>query len=219
VTIVDNGSSDRTAGIARQLADTLTGVGVLHLERPGRGRALRTAWSRSAAPVVAYMDIDLSTELSALGPLVAPLLDGSADLTVGTRLAPGSRVSRSLRRETLSRGYNSLLRLVLRTRVSDAQCGFKAVRRGVLDSLLPLVADDGWFFDTELLVAAERLGLRIHEVPVTWVEDGDSTVRLVRTSLLDLQGIGRLARHPVPRAAGTGATVPAVTAPAARWPG
>jgi len=152
--------------------------------------------------VVAYMDVDLSTDLEAFGPLVAPLLDGSSDLVVGTRLAPGARVERSFRREALSRGYNALVHLVLRSRVSDAQCGFKAARREVVDTLLPLVADEAWFFDTELLVDAQRLGLRIREVPVTWVEDGDSTVRVLRTAALDLQGIVRLARHPVPRPSG-----------------
>ena len=215
VTIADNGSTDRTTAIARQLADTLPGVDLVRLERKGRGRALRAVWSGSAAPVVAYMDIDLSTELDAFGPLVAPLLDGSADLVVGTRLAPDSQVARSLRREVLSRGYNALVHLVLRSRVSDAQCGFKAARREVLGTLLPVVADDAWFFDTELLVAAERLGLRIREVPVTWVEDGDSTVHLLRTSLLDLQGIARLALHPVPRAGSPARTAaPTVAAPA-----
>ena len=199
VTIADNGSTDATPAIGATLVDELTGVRMVRLEEKGRGRALRAVWSASLAPVVAYMDIDLSTGLDAFGPLVGPLIDGTADLMVGTRLAPGSTVDRGLRREVLSRGYNRLLHLILGSGVSDAQCGFKAVRRPVIRELLPLVADNGWFFDTELLVAADRRGFRIGEVPVTWVENTDSRVRLVKTALRDLQGIARLARHPVPR--------------------
>jgi glycosyltransferase involved in cell wall biosynthesis len=199
VTIVDNGSTDATPVIGRRLVDEIDGVDMVRIEEKGRGRALRTAWSASRSPVVAYMDIDLSTGLDAFGPLVTPLLDGSRDLMVGTRLARGSTVVRSLRREALSRGYNRLVHLTLGLTVSDAQCGFKAARREAVEHLLPLVADDGWFFDTELLVAARRRGFRIGEVPVTWVENTDSRVHLWRTTVRDLEGIARLARHPVPR--------------------
>ena len=197
VTIVDNGSTDATPGLARRLADELEGVRVVRIEERGRGLALRTAWSRSTAPVVAYMDVDLSTELDAFLPLVTPLIDGTGDVAVGSRLVPGARVRRSPRREVLSRGYNALVRAALGCPVADAQCGFKAARRPVVDRLLPLVADNGWFFDTELLVAARRLGLRVAEVPVTWVENTDSRVRLVHTVKEDLKGIARLRRHPV----------------------
>jgi glycosyltransferase involved in cell wall biosynthesis len=199
VTIVDNGSTDATPALGRRLAEQLDGVRMLRIEEKGRGRALRAAWSASRSPVVAYMDIDLSTGLDSFVPLVAPLLDGSRDLMVGSRLAGQSKVVRSLRREILSRGYNLLVRLFLGRTVSDAQCGFKAVRRQAIEHLLPLVADDGWFFDTELLVAARRRGYRIGEVPVTWVENADSRVRLWKTTVRDLQGIARLVRHPVPR--------------------
>jgi hypothetical protein len=138
------------------------------------------------------MDVDLSTDLRGLLPLVAPLLSGHSDLAIGTRLAHGARVVRGPRRELISRTYNRLLRTTLRARSSDAQCGFKAVRRDVLDGLLERVRDDGWFFDTELLVLAQRRGLRIHEVPVDWIDDPDSRVRVVRTAIDDLKGIARL---------------------------
>ena len=138
------------------------------------------------------MDVDLSTDLDALLPLVAPLLSGHSDLAIGSRLARGSRTVRGPKREVISRGYNLLLRGTLRARFSDAQCGFKAIRADVARELLPLVEDDEWFFDTELLVLAERAGLRIHEVPVDWVDDPDSRVDIVRTALADLRGIGRL---------------------------
>jgi putative flippase GtrA len=160
----------------------------------GRGRALKRVWQASDATVLVYMDVDLSTDLNALLPLVAPLISGHSDLAIGTRLRHGSRVDRGPKRELISRSYNLLLRGALRARFSDAQCGFKAIRADVAREVLPLVEDDAWFFDTELLVLAERAGLRIHEVPVDWVDDPDSRVDIVRTALDDLRGMARLGR-------------------------
>ncbi|HZS24608.1 MAG TPA: glycosyltransferase [Gaiellaceae bacterium] len=194
ITVVDNGSSDRTWQIATRLAAELPSVQVRRVELPGRGRALQAAWSASDAAVLAYMDVDLSTDLRALLPLVAPLLSGHSDLAIGSRLSRGARVERGPRREVISRCYNALLRAVLRVRFSDAQCGFKAIRGDRARTLLPLVRDDGWFFDTELLVLAERMGLRIHEVPVDWRDDPDSRVDIVSTAIGDLRGVARLAR-------------------------
>src|ERR1700683_674081 len=192
VTVVDNASTDTTFALATQLADTTPGVAAMHLPRKGRGYALRSAWSTSTAPVVAYMDVDLSTSLSALLPLVAPLLSGQRDVAIGTRLARGAHVVRGPKRELISRAYNLLLKLSVRGRFSDAQCGFKALRRESALQLLPLVKDDEWFFDTELLVTAERLGLRISEVPVDWVDDPDSRVKILTTALNDLRGVWRI---------------------------
>ncbi|TNH30964.1 glycosyltransferase [Micromonospora orduensis] len=194
ITIADNASVDDTLKVADGLAGELPGVQVLHLDAKGRGRALSAAWSTSSAPVLAYMDVDLSTDLAALLPLVAPLISGHSDLAIGTRLARTSRVVRGTKREVISRAYNLLLRGALAARFSDAQCGFKAIRADVAGRLLPLVRDTGWFFDTELLVLAQRAGLRIHEVPVDWVDDPDSRVDIVATALADLRGIGRLGR-------------------------
>ncbi len=205
IVVADNASTDATPEIAARLARELPGVEHLELERKGRGRALREAWSASRARVVCYMDVDLSTDLRGLLPLVAPLLSGHSDLAIGTRLARGSRVVRGAKREFISRTYNRILHATLRTRFSDAQCGFKAVRRDVLDDLLAEVRDDGWFFDTELLVLAQRGGLRIHEVPVDWVDDPDSRVDLVRTAVDDLKGVARLlAASPIVRFATVG---------------
>ena len=162
------------------------------MEQPGRGRALRAIWSQSDAEVLAYMDVDLSTDLNALLPLVAPLLSGHSDLAIGTRLARGSRVIRGPKRELISRCYNLLLHACMGARFSDAQCGFKAIRREQARALLPLTQDTGWFFDTELLVLAERAGLRIHEIPVDWIDDLDSRVDIVATALADLRGMARL---------------------------
>ncbi|GAB3666795.1 bifunctional glycosyltransferase family 2/GtrA family protein [Nocardioides korecus] len=192
VTVADNASTDQTALIARRLAHTHPEVEVVHLAEKGRGRALKRVWSASESDVLVYMDVDLSTDLAALLPLVAPLVSGHSDLAIGSRLTRSSRVERGAKREIISRGYNMILRRALRARFSDAQCGFKAIRREAARELLPLVRDDQWFFDTELLVVAERAGLRIHEVPVDWVDDPDSSVDVLRTALDDLKGVARL---------------------------
>ncbi|MFI8290268.1 glycosyltransferase [Streptomyces sp. ms191] len=194
ITVADNASTDSTPVVAAGLADELPEVRSVRLEQKGRGRALRTVWSHSDAPVLAYMDVDLSTDLNALLPLVAPLISGHSDLAIGSRLARSSRVVRGPKREFISRAYNLILRGSLAARFSDAQCGFKAIRREVAERLLPMVEDTGWFFDTEMLVLAERAGLRIHEVPVDWVDDPDSSVHIVRTASEDLKGVWRVGR-------------------------
>jgi glycosyltransferase involved in cell wall biosynthesis len=204
ITIADNASVDRTWNIAQQLERLLEHVRAVHLDEKGRGRALRAVWQASDATVVAYMDVDLSTDLAALLPLVAPLLSGHSEIAIGTRLTRGSRVVRGRKRELISRSYNLLLQIALGARFSDAQCGFKAMRSDCARTLLPLVEDSGWFFDTELLVLAERAGLRIHEVPVDWIEDPDSRVDIIATAVGDLRGVRRvgwgLARGRIPLA-------------------
>jgi putative flippase GtrA len=192
VTIADNGSTDGTWPVACALKARYPEVRAIHLDIPGRGRALHEIWSSSDAEVLAYMDVDLSTDLNALLPLVAPLLSGHSDVAIGTRLARGSRVVRGPKREIISRSYNLLLRTTLGADFSDAQCGFKAIRADQARQLLPLVEDKGWFFDTELLVLAERAGLRIHEVPVDWIDDADSRVNIVDTVMGDLRGMKRV---------------------------
>jgi putative flippase GtrA len=194
ITVADNASTDTTLEVAKALAAEFPSVRVVHLPEKGRGRALRTVWSSSDAAVLAYMDVDLSTDLAAFLPLIAPLVSGHSDLAIGTRLHRGSRVVRGTKREFISRSYNLMLRHALSTGFSDAQCGFKAIRREVAEHLLPLVRDNEWFFDTELLVLAERSGLRIHEVPVDWIDDPDSRVHIIDTAKADLRGIARLAR-------------------------
>jgi putative flippase GtrA len=205
IVVADNASTDATPEIARALAAELPGVAHLRLERKGRGLALRAAWSASRARVVSYMDVDLSTDLRALLPLVAPLLSGHSDVAIGSRLAHGAHVVRGPKREVISRTYNTILHAALRVRFTDAQCGFKAVTRAAAAELLPQIRDDGWFFDTELLVLAGRAGLRIHEVPVDWVDDPDSRVDIVGTAVADLKGVARLAfATPIARFAGVG---------------
>jgi glycosyltransferase involved in cell wall biosynthesis len=200
IVIADNASTDATPSIARKLSHQLQHVSHIRLALKGRGRALRSAWMSSDADVLCYMDVDLSTDLRALLPLVAGLISGHSDIAIGTRLSPGSRVARGLKRELISRAYNGLLHLTLRARFTDAQCGFKAVRADVAHELIPQIDDDEWFFDTELLVLAQQRGLRIHEVAVDWTDDPDSRVDIMSTALADLRGIVRLlAGRPVPR--------------------
>ena len=193
ITIVDNASTDGTFAIATGLTNALVGVRARHLDRKGRGLALRDAWTASDATVCAYMDVDLSTGLDALLPLVSPLITGHSDVAIGSRLAPGATVARGPRREFISRTYNMILRVVFANRFRDAQCGFKAIRTDIARCLLPEVLDNGWFFDTELLLLAEHNGLRVHEVPVDWVDDPDSRVHVARTARDDLRGVRRIA--------------------------
>ncbi|MER5530159.1 dolichyl-phosphate beta-glucosyltransferase [Streptomyces sp. NPDC002677] len=208
ITIADNASTDATWAVATDLTLRLPHVHARRLELKGRGRALKHVWSGSTADVVAYMDVDLSTGLDGFLPLVAPLLSGHSDLAVGSRLHRQSAVVRGPKREFISRSYNLLLKAGLGARFSDAQCGFKAVRTEVFRALAPHIEDTAWFFDTELLVLAQRNGLRVHEVPVDWVDDPDSRVDIVRTAVDDLLGMARMLRatvtgrtrvHAVPR--------------------
>jgi glycosyltransferase involved in cell wall biosynthesis len=192
VVIADNASTDATLSVAEGLASAYPGVSVLHLEEKGRGRALKTAWLASEADVVAYMDVDLSTNLWSFLPLVAPLATGHSDLAIGSRLLRGAMVTRQWKRELISRCYNLSIKVAFGNGFSDAQCGFKAIKRSVAQELLPWVKDNEWFFDTELLLLAEERGYRISEVPVDWVEDLDSRVDITSTALKDVKGLLRV---------------------------
>ena len=193
IVIADNASTDRTLAISDELTADLPGVEVRHLAEKGRGRALRTVWSESESDVVCYMDVDLSTGLNALLPLLAPLVSGHSDIAIGTRLAHGSRVVRGRKREIISRIYNRLLHVVFRRPLLRRSMRVQALRTDVARELLPDVRDEGWFFDTELLILAQRRRLRIHEVPVDWIDDPDSRVDVVSTARDDLRGVLRLA--------------------------
>jgi glycosyltransferase involved in cell wall biosynthesis len=192
ITIADNASTDGTWTVARYLHRNLDHVAARRLPEKGRGRALRTVWTESDAQVLAYMDVDLSTDLRAVLPLLAPLVSGHSDLAIGSRLARGARIIRGRKREIISRCYNLILRATLHARFSDAQCGFKAITKPAAMALLPQVQDNGWFFDTELLILAQRAGLRVYEVPVDWVDDPDSRVDIVDTAVKDLKGVWRM---------------------------
>ena len=194
ITVADNGSTDETFELATAFAAADTRTRVIRLEERGRGRALKQAWSTSTSDIVAYMDVDLSTGLESLRPLLDPVVDGRCEVSVGSRLAPGAEIARTLQREVISRGYNVLARAFLHYGIVDAQCGFKAIRASLARDLIPEIEDNGWFFDTELLALAYRSGARINEVPVRWIEDHDSRVKIVKTATDDLKGIWRLWR-------------------------
>ncbi len=194
IVIVDNGSTDETAAVAERLAAQMPQLSFLHLDAKGRGGALRATWERTDAEFSIYMDVDLSTDLVAVPETVALLREG-ADMVTGSRLHRDSEITRCLKREILSRGYNRLIRSVLGTRsFDDAQCGFKGVRLESVRPLLPLIVDQEWFFDTEMLVLAEYAGLDVRTLPIRWVEDLDSRVNIPRTVWQDLQGLARLRR-------------------------
>ena len=200
VVIADNASTDNTLAVARKLATAYhPHVSVMHLEEKGRGRALKAAWSTSEADIVAYMDVDLSTNLWSFLPLVAPLATGHSDVAIGSRLLRGAMVTRRWKRELISRCYNLLIKALFGNGFSDAQCGFKAIKRSVAKELLPWVEDNEWFFDTELLLLAEERGYRISEVPVDWIEDLDSRVDIASTALGDVKGLLRVRQERVHR--------------------
>ncbi|TKJ31608.1 MAG: glycosyl transferase [Chloroflexi bacterium B3_Chlor] len=192
IVIADNASVDRTLEVARELSSSYPEVSYIHLDQKGRGRALRRAWLQSDADIVSYMDVDLSTDLDAFPALIDGLANAGYHIAIGSRLKKGAQVQRQLKREIISRCYNLLIRLMFRNKFSDAQCGFKALTRHAVHDLVPVVEDQGWFFDTELLLRAERKGYRIHEVAVSWIDDPDSRVNIFETAWGDLKGLIRV---------------------------
>ena len=197
VIIADNASTDSTLSVAEMLSNRYTGVTAVHIPQKGRGRALRHVWMESTADIVSYMDVDLSTDLTHFPQLVKSVEEGS-HVAIGSRLLKGSRVERSFKREFISRSYSALIRAMFFTPFKDAQCGFKALSRGAVRALVPVVKDNGWFFDSELLIIAARRGLRIKEIPVRWQDDPDSRVRIVATAWGDIKGLLRLRFGGVP---------------------
>jgi glycosyltransferase involved in cell wall biosynthesis len=195
IVIADNASTDRTLEIARHFAETHSALRVVHLDQKGRGRAVKRVWSESQADVLSYMDVDLSTDLSGFPSLVEALIGGGFDLATGSRLLKPSLTTRSFKREMISRCYNVLVGALFRTKFSDAQCGFKAITKMGAIELLPLVEDDGWFMDSELLILAEKLGYRIFDLPVCWTDDLDSRVRIWEMAFGNLRGLARLKRN------------------------
>ncbi len=192
ITVVDNASTDGTWSIAQKLAKSIKQVKAHRLPQKGRGRAVKYVWQQHKADVVAYMDVDLSTDLKHFPPLVRSLLRGY-DVAIGSRNARGARVyGRGLLRTITSKGYIFLIKMFFFVHFSDAQCGFKAVSRKIVETVLPAIEDNEWFFDTELLLLTEKMGYRIYEEPVTWIDNPGSTVRVMKTAQGDLAGLWRL---------------------------
>ena len=193
ILVADNGSTDSTLAVAQNLSREYERVNYLHLEQKGRGRALHRAWLESDADILSYMDVDLSTDLEAFPKLVDAIAKKEYDIAIGSRLMSASRVvHRTAGRELTSRSYNLIIKTMFFVRFTDAQCGFKAIRRSAARRLVPLIKDRGWFFDSELLILAEKNGYRIKEVPVKWTDDPDSRVNVVKTAYGDLKGLLRL---------------------------
>lgn len=195
IVIVDNGSTDGTQEVAQRLCEREPQVRFLHLYQRGRGRALRHAWLQSKSDIVCYMDVDLSTGLDHLEELIGAIAQNGYHVATGSRLMRESKTTRSWKREAISRIYNIFVKAVLSTRFSDAQCGFKAVCREAVEAIVPQIEDQSWFFDTELLVLAEKQGYRIKDVPVRWIEDDDSRVKIFQTGWEDIKGVFRLRRQ------------------------
>jgi glycosyltransferase involved in cell wall biosynthesis len=193
VVIADNGSNDGTGDLARELEATDPRVHAHLLTIKGRGIALREAWTASTADVVAYMDVDLSTDIEHLPKLISMIAEGDCEVAIGSRLAKGSKTDRQLKREITSRGYVLMIRATFpRLRITDAQCGFKALSRKAVDTVVPRIENTMWFFDTEMLILAHQAGLKICELPVRWVEDRDSKVNILKTAAEDIRGLARM---------------------------
>lgn len=193
LTIAENGSTDSTAEIAAELADDYEAVLAISIDGKGRGRALKHVWRHSPADFSMYMDIDLSTQLSAIPEALAALQAGN-DLVVGSRFHRDSKVSRGVLRGITSRCYRCMARICLQSRCDDPQCGFKAIRVGTVSTLLDCVQSERWFFDTELLYLAELASMRIATIPITWVEDKDTRVRILPTTRELVFGLIRMRR-------------------------
>ncbi len=200
IVVADNASTDTTLAVARRLAtEDPDGIAVLHLDRKGRGRALKRAWLESRADAMCYMDVDLSTDLAMISPLLSGVLEEGYDVAYGSRVSRGSDIERSLKREINSRGYIAFIKLLFWTKFADAQCGFKAIGRDTAQQLLPHVEDGEWFFDTELLVMAEKGGWKLKEVPVRWVEDPDSRVNFPQDVIKMARQLIKLRFRKLPR--------------------
>jgi glycosyltransferase involved in cell wall biosynthesis len=195
ITIADNASTDNTPVVAATLVKRNSNIQLYRLEQKGRGRAVKRAWSNSQADFCVYMDLDLSTDLIHL-PRILKALRNGYDIAIGSRLAKGAKVEgRTFIREITSRTLNFFfIQLFFHTHFNDAQCGFKAVTKKVVENLIPKIQDNGWFFDGELLIVAEKSGYKIYEEPVHWVDNPGSTVRLISTISGDLRVMWRLLR-------------------------
>jgi len=194
ITIGDNASTDNTLEVAKSIQKKNKKVRVKHLPLKGRGRMVKHAWETSEADILSYMDIDLSTDLNAFPPMVNAINEGY-DIAIGSRQYKGAKVDRSIKREIISRGYIKVLKLFLGFPFTDAQCGFKAVSKELVKELFKFIKDDEWFFDTELLHIAHVEGYKVKELPVRWIEDRDSRVKIARTAWLDIKGVFRMLKY------------------------
>ncbi len=180
--IVNNKSTDKTTTIAKSLAGKYNQISYLYLDKKGKGRAIRAGWLKDLADIYCFMDADLATDLSALPSLIQEIKNGY-DLVIGSRFCPQSKVKRSLSRRLISKFYRLVLKIIFKTKIKDVPCGFKAISSKVKKELLPQVKNEEWFFDSELVILAEKQGYKIKEIPVTWTEprqkDNKSRVKIL----------------------------------------
>lgn len=181
--IAEDGSTDGCAELARAIAANDPVVRHIHSDaRLGRGKALNRAFKVARGEVIMFMDVDLSTDLAYLKPLISAIRDEHYEIAIGSRLLRESETKRSLKRSTLSTVYNFLVRLILSSKLRDHQCGFKAFRRTSLLNILDEIEDEHWFWDTELLVRAQRKGYRVKELPVHWEDKGAANTKVKAVS-------------------------------------
>ncbi|MFH0875070.1 MAG: glycosyltransferase [archaeon] len=177
IIIAENGSNDQTFRIAKKLCKKYSNISCFHLKTKGRGFALRNAWTDSKADIVCYMDIDLSTDLSHLKDLISSV-GAKYTAATGSRLSNLSKVSRPIYRSFLSKSYNFLVRLILKTKIMDLGCGFKAAKRELIVPLFKSVKSNDWFFDAELFLLIEKKEYSIKQIPVKWMHGAKSKVKL-----------------------------------------
>lgn len=203
IVIANNGSTDGTLSLAEELSQKYSVIRVMDIAESGRGRALKQAWSGSAAEILVYMDVDLATDLGAFWPMISALTEGQCDVVTGSRRIAGSIVERSAKRKFLSDVFHILLKSLFTMNLSDTQCGFKGITKKAAVELLADVLDTGWLFDTELLFLAEKRGYRIREIPVVWRAGTESRVKIGQSIFTSLVGMLRLRcrkqRHPCSR--------------------
>ncbi len=174
--IAEDASTDGSTELVQEWAQKDQRIVLMHRNvRLGRGSALTAVSQKARGDIICYYDVDLATDMHFLPGLIKAIEDG-CDMATGSRLLPESSIIRSDNREVKSRGYNLLVRILLRSRIKDHQCGFKAFNREKLCALLPFVRDGYWFWDTEVLVRGQRAGYRICEMPVIWREGPGTTV-------------------------------------------
>lgn len=197
--LIINGSVDQSLTIAENLAQEFEQIKIINLPTGGKGQALKTGLQYSTAEVAVYMDIDLAVALSALPPLISLVAENKGALAIGSRLLPASQTERSWLRNYSSKLYNWLANTLLRCQISDWQCGFKAMNLDVRQAVVPLIQDNYWFFDTELIALAQKNNLRIAELPVSWSENRyavrQSKIRPIRDGFIFLKNLWQLKKR------------------------
>ena len=198
VTIADNGSTDNTKKIAKDLDMKNKKIILKEITSKGRGIALRESWLSSTSDICAFMDIDLSTELEYLNEIIYPIVELECEICCGSRWMSSSNVKRGLFRGILSWSYNFILQTTLGLKIKDSQIGFKAIKTDTAKKVIPLIKDNEWFFDTELLLISQKNDLKIKQIPVIWIDHPKSTVVVLKTVKMFLRNVWRMKKDGIP---------------------